>query len=100
MFLSIGTIRDDMKDRYIIKEVEKMSTLSKLEEARVVFRDSNHAIKRGVGTGHDAYMAGYFDLPSVYSRRGDNLGCIAYRAGVMNRKADTAAGVYPISGKS
>ena len=76
-----------------------MNYISKLEEARVVFRDSNHDIKRGVGTGHDAYMAGYFDLPNVYSRRGNNLGSIAYRAGVMNRKADTAAGCYPVAGK-
>jgi len=74
--------------------------MSKLDEARIVFRDSNHDIKRGVGTGHDAYMAGYFGLQSVYSRRGNNLGCIAYRAGIMNRKVDTAAGVYPISGKA
>ena len=72
-----------------------MNYMEKLEEARVVFRDSNHDIKRGVGTGHDAYMAGYFDLPNVYSRRGKNLGCIAYRAGVLNRKEDIKDGSYP-----
>jgi hypothetical protein len=76
-----------------------MNYMEKLAQAREVFRESDHRFTRGVGTGHDAYMAGYFGMQSVYSRRGKNLGCIAYRAGVLNRKADAAAGCYPVAGK-
>lgn len=79
--------------------MQKVNYMSKLAEARIVFRNSNHSIKRGVGTGHDAYMAGYYDLPNIYSRRGKNMGCIAHRAGVMNRKEDIKTGNYPIRGE-